>query len=404
MSFVYHLASYNFTPARYVRISGTADAPVIDIQQSINPIATWAPVFAIFSNDGGQTLYLGGDWGLAAADSLAAWKSIDRGVTWTNKSGDFIALNLNPETYSIGGFPENPSVIFGSRAAGGPATQTGWHRLNEVTDKFDIKQQTGDRPYSIWACTQSNIVYGVDGAYPATAAGLFYSLDLGETWALDATAPFTDFAFGSQVVTDPRDGRIYVSERPGTGPQVHWAPAIGGPWTTEAVGPATGQLPHETGRLLCCDETGAVWLQTYNGTLGHQIWRRDPGTGIWALSLQSTTGNNGAIWVKNSTNALSSTGDKLNFWDGTSWTTYTTESLGLGTPPFFDAITFRAIWGEADPDASGGDLAGGPRFRVGYDPERNSGPRQEDGSLQSDMQIVTGVQNIATFDGGTVED
>jgi len=55
-------------------------------------------------------------------------------------------------------------------------------------------------------------------------------------------------------------------------------------------------------------------------------------------------------------------------------------------------------------EGGGGDLAGGPRFRVGFDPDRRSGPRQEDGSLQSDLLISTGVQNIAQFDGGTLED
>jgi len=56
-----------------------------------------------------------------------------------------------------------------------------------------------------------------------------------------------------------------------------------------------------------------------------------------------------------------------------------------------------------DPDV-GGDLAGGPRFRIGMEPKRNTGPALMDGSLQSDMQMVSGIQTIATFDGGTLED
>jgi hypothetical protein len=54
-------------------------------------------------------------------------------------------------------------------------------------------------------------------------------------------------------------------------------------------------------------------------------------------------------------------------------------------------------------DVSCGLGGGRLRFRVGWDPDRRSGPRQQDGSLLTDMLMVGGVPGISTFDGGLMD-
>jgi len=68
----------------------------------------------------------------------------------------------------------------------------------------------------------------------------------------------------------------------------------------------------------------------------------------------------------------------------------------------YASYTFTVIEAPA-PVPGGGDLAGGPRYRVGW-PDGKAGPRLMDGTLQSDMLIVSGVQTIATFGDGNLED
>ncbi len=323
MPFTYHLATRTTSPCYYVRITGTAAAPVIEAQVAIEASGG---AHGIFSTDGGATL-----WVVGTQTLMTCHRSVDDGATWEDKQTDVYRPAAHvPQCWCVGGFQDDPSVCLSSAPSFGGA---GWCKLNETNQLFELKQAAGDRTYSIWADEFTGIMYAIDGFYPATFSRLWYSSDRGASWTADATVPFLDFAAAQDVVTDPRNGRIYIAAPSGfpdpTGVTVFRSEAVGGPWTKEFI--LVGTLQQGYGRELCCDETGAVWLRVLNGGTGHQVYRRDPGTGTWALSLQGTTGACGCLWVIDSENVLASIAGRLHFYDGTIWHSYQTlTDLGLG--------------------------------------------------------------------------
>ena len=385
MSFTYHLVTANRNPGRYYRISGTAAAPVVEADVAIG--AGTGEWLDIFSTDGGTTLYVGG------LTPLLFYKSTDGGATWASKS--FAGVDY---VKAIAGFDGDDSVVVGCENTFGAGS--GWYKLNTTTGLMEYKQASiAAGVNSIWAIPGTDTapgigtIIGIDINDPGNRC-IWYSTDRGVTWTHDvATTP------GWQgihcVRTDPRDNLIWYLCN-GGGADLKLRKGYLGAGLTYVATVVGAGTANRYPNVLGVDETGAVWFIGYTD---HVIYRRDPTTGVIAAS-KATAGVIGGLWVIDSQNILASAGNYLYFWDGSIWHTYHT-NFDLGLP----TATCRGIWGEPiGVENAGGDLAGGPRFRIGYDPERNSGPRQQDGSLQGDMQIVTGVQNIATFDGGTLED
>ena len=339
MSFIYHLVSNGSAHCRYVRISGTAAAPVVEAEVVLIPTSVTNITYGLWSPDGGATLWVIGEDNFATPDlSLVVVRSTDGGATWTNRQAALPPITGRHTVRAIGGFAGDQSVVLGIET---PFGNDNFSKLNLGTDNFDIAQGLGGshRPNSVWAVEGTDTVYGT---VATVATNLWRSLDRGASWGADATYLTGMTGRPWHVVTDPRDGRIYTLGY--TSFSVCRHGVWGGPWVNDPVFPASTQIDTPEGRTLGCDETGAVWAFLTNSSLGHQVYRKDPGTGIWSLSLQGATGNRGGLWVIDSQNILCSIANYLHFWDGAIWHSYhCTIDLGLTDQ------MYRGIWGTGGP-------------------------------------------------------
>jgi hypothetical protein len=106
---------------------------------------------------------------------------------------------------------------------------------------------------------------------------------------------------------------------------------------------------------------------------------------------------------------IAATEEKAGTWASTTQSAYiydletrdVNEVRGPGTAEVGpSALMFPcATFNEAPPDPPTGFL----RYRQSFDENRRSGPRQQDGSLQSDLMMKPGVDGITTFDGGHLD-
>ena len=334
---VWHLSSYS-NPPRYVRLSGPASAPVVEADVVVNAAAGANDTTrGIYSPDGGQTIYIVGGDAVTDAQSNTFLLSTDGGATWTNKSADVWRPGANiPSGLGISGFSGDQSILACVETA---FAGSGFFKYNTVAETLD---RTGvpNHAYcnSIWAVPGTNYVYAVDFADPGNRS-LWYSDDRGATWQQDLSYVTLGAGDGAlHVVTDPRDGLIWTAAGRGGMIQFRYG-YLGGGWTLEA--PFAGAPQLREGRVLCCDETGAVWF--FNNT-DSKLYRRDPTSGVWASPLTTAGGARGGLWVVDSENILLSGGNgHLYIWDGSSWYTYlAVADLGL------TAGSYWAVWGVGD--------------------------------------------------------
>lgn len=356
--FVYHLAPSTGTPdAKYVRISGTAAAPVVDAQVVMVPGDVVPTCWGIFSPDGGQTIWVVGDYyPTDNTKSVRLVRSRDGGATW-----DQLQLYLpgNPPpgfpTYGtteyarphvVHGFQGRQDVLFGVFVGNWGVAYFG--KYNTSTGWVDIQQSLAQNstPMTVWADDNSGIAYGLRIVHTPR---LWRSLDYGATWASDASfdTGLTDTPY--HLVVHPTTGQIWTLGYSSGYPKLRYG-SWGGPWSEEEIPGGALDVNPNGGRKLCVDEAGALWAQVTNGALGHQVWRRDPGTGVWSLSYQGRTGSHGGLCVIDSQNALTSIGTYLAFWDGSTWTEYDADvDLGLENINTYDIYATPAAGGGVSP-------------------------------------------------------
>jgi hypothetical protein len=390
----------------YAKVIGPASAPTNPINQRHPPgvLGAASSFRAIWTQDG-QDIWAGGDrWGIDPNLANTLWRSQDGGVNWTNEcalvspGGDG-----NGEIFDFWGFPEENALwaigdhiggvnhiwywtgtLWSSAAPFGYDYSGGGKRANSIWGRF---------PTDMYACAKT-----------ATNEELLHNDGTG--WVAEPgsalEAQLAADGGGSPVAITGDATHLYVwVQTPWAGGFSVYRGVFGGPWAIEARSwDATGQKLQELGKTIMSDELGAIWvfMQGGGGGAGHSVHRRDPDTGIWALAHAYIPGVPAGVsrgmFVRDSNNIYVNSAGQVSWLEDGIWYDM----------PNWASNGFNGVCCQPYQEPSGGDLAGGPRFRVGFDPERRSGPRQEDGSLQSDLQISTGVQNIAQFDGGTMED
>jgi hypothetical protein len=341
MAAIYHLADSS-NGRMYVRLSvDAAGVPTVEAENTIQAdllAFNGRGKLAMFSTDG-QTLWCGGDHyfpDYTKAPSLH--KSVDGGATWTTEVDRLDSYGTHPgatTVMSLAGWEGDAKLVAGTQTTGRDVSLL--ERYNDGTDLWVASHNFAHGngvPNSLWVREGTDEIYGTRQI--GNLNRLYRSTDRGATWAGDPTYDLVAVDNSFQVVVEP-DGTVTTLNFSSavTACRGKW----GGPWVNDApiVG---GSLSQQQGRMLGVDETGAVWAKLVVSTL-HGVYRRDPGTGLWSLSQSLGSGGDmGGLWVVDSQNVLASKQGAIWTWNGTSWTSTTTVSLGLTED------TYSAIWGQ----------------------------------------------------------
>lgn len=342
MGFTYHLVS---NTGRYVRLSGPASALVVEAELVIEPGLANPIKWTIFSTDGGQTLYAGGQWApVSNPDTASLHKSIDRGATWVNI---WDKLPSPPSTYymveCLHGWPDDPSLILSFDQY---SAADGFMKLNTATGLWEIKQNTVARqPNSCYAVPGTDLAYGVTHI-GSGGNQLWYSTDRGVIWTEDPTFEAVCPGDPLFVTVSPIDGRIFVLVF-ASGPNVLQHGFVGGPWTLQTLPTVSDVIDNRAGPYLGADETGAIWM-VVDDTIS-KVLRRDPTSGVISdMSAPMIGGYQGGLFVINSQNVMTVQDGRIVVTEngGVDWYAYAPQGdLGLTDNQFW------GIWGEAPDEA-----------------------------------------------------
>jgi hypothetical protein len=318
---VYHLAVSD-SDCRYLRISGTPSAPVVEADVVITAGDIASTMIRVFSPDRGATLYAcGGKWEANPPLGHALDKSVNGGATWASVATKLPGGGADTPQ-ALAGWQGDQSIILTTQKSFGPDR---FCKLNTSTGDFEQKQALGDsaRPHGLFAVEGTDVAYAMVGT--GTNDGLWRTLDRGATWSRDATFDAAKTQSYYHLVVDP-DGETITALGYSSSLRAmrgKW----GGSWTETAL-PGGSIGSGSAANRLTVTEDGAVWA--YNDQ--RSIYRRDPGTGTWALSGTATLGNGvGGIWAISSTDIMAVTGGYVYWWDGSTWTEISAATLSIST-------------------------------------------------------------------------
>jgi len=287
--------------------------------------------YSLFTFDG-EDVWLGGtNWNPDIALSNTFWRSIDGGANWTNES------SKHPDgkdglVFSIWG-------VDGEMWACGQ-TYFGFDRImkyNTGTGNWDSEHVFVGAawPNCVWGPSSSEM-YCVSASF-AVADKLWQQT--GGGWAAEGAG-----AGSLQTVLNTGqtgwpvslvgDGtKLYAwCGTDTTGYEIYSGTFNGTDWVKETRAWNSGrQFNNILGRNIGCDETGAIWLGMFEtATNNVEVYRRDPITGVWALSHvfdRVTVNNGGALWVADSGLVVVGGGNLVGVWNGATWTDYTTSDF-----------------------------------------------------------------------------
>lgn len=299
---------------------------------AVNPLY----FFSMFTADGvdiwvgGASSGSGGD----IADANTFWRSIDGGANWTNEAATHPSGKL-AYVYSIFGVDGEMWAASGVWDSGSRI-----HKWNSVTEVWDEEYTTGafnKGANCLWgpSATEMYCVFQYNTTVQLKRQdGGGWDDEADSANDFDTVANTGHTAYATTLVGDGT--KLFIWTRVGAQADfyIYSGTFNGNDWVQEARSwdesqAFWGNIEGFGGRNIGCDETGAIWLGMYHSVTNIvQVHRRDPATGVWALSNTFSGGvRGGALYVVDSGLVVVGGGTMIGVWNGSVWKEYDTDDF-----------------------------------------------------------------------------